>query len=736
MLKRILPLLVATLLFMGTINSALLSRLVAADTVPTNLIQNASVENLDSSNAPTNWTADNWGTSNTTLTTTTDAHTGSHALTVSTTSRASGDAKWIPDAATVTPGSSYNYGEFYKSSVASEIDAVYTTAAGAVSYAYITGLPASASWQPVNVTVTIPAGMQKVSIMHILATAGSVTTDDFSLTVPTAPVVVPPPTSGNLIANPAMETSNGQSPANWQSDSWGTNTAAFSYDQTGHTGRSVSVSISSYTNGDAKWYANPVSVTAGSAYTYSDYYKASTGSRTVLAYTNASNATTYVELAPAPASAGWSQYTASFTVPATITQVTAYHLLSAVGTLSLDDASLTVGTATPPTPPNPPAANGIIANSSVETSTNGSTPDGWESDGWGTNTAAYSYSSDAHTGSKSVKTTISSYTNGDAKWYFAPVTNINPGKTYSFSTWYKSSVQVGAVAAFTMTNGTTNFVTLSTPGAPNTSNWQQYKTNFDIPVGAKDATVYMLIANVGWVETDDYSLAPYVATPFTEGLVSLTFDDGWQSSYINGLPLLKKYKLTSTQFIVSGYIGASMYMTKSQIQAFQTQGSEIGSHTVSHPDLTTLNQVQLTNELKNSQVTLQSLFGKSAATSIATPYGAYNDNVLANIKLYYASQRSVDSGFNSKDNFNPYNVVVQNVDANTPNSQVAAWVAEAKSQKTWLVLVYHQVENTIAPGDIYAVKTSNLNTQLAGIKASGVTVKTYGAAFKEVSAQF
>lgn len=727
-LKRIAFSLLALLLLAAPFSGALQATVQADDT---NLLANSSVEVVGSDGNPTSWTADSWGTSDTKLSSTTDAYDGTRAVTITSTSRTSGDAKWTPDAVTVTAGKAYDYSDYFKASVPTEIDAVFYDASGNASYTYLTGLSASNTWQQATASFTAPDTAVRVSILHILATAGTLTTDDFSLTLKAAPIVLPPPTSGNLIANASMETASGNSPANWNSDHWGTNDVAFSYDTTGHTGsHSASVTVKSYTDGDAKWYANPVSVSAGKTYTYSDYYKSGVSTRVVVAYQDASGAYTYLDLPSVPSSTDWKQYQADFTVPANMTSVTVYHLIDQVGTLTLDDVSLSLKDDTPP-----PPATGTIANASVESSSNGTTPDGWQSSAWGTNDASFGYASDAHSGNHSIKTAITTYTDGDAKWYFDPLAALQAGKVYSFSAWVKSSTQAHAVAAFQMQDGTTQYATLSALQSPNATAWQQYTTKFSVPVGATSTTVYMLISSVGWVETDDYSLNLYVPTPFKEGLVSLTFDDGWTSTYQNGLPLLKKYNLKSTQYIISGYIGAPMYMNKTQIRQFKRQGSEIGSHTVSHPDLTTLSATDLTHELKDSQATLQSIFGKGEATSVASPYGTYNDNVIANMKLYYKAHRSTDAGFNSRDTFNPYNVVVQNVDYDTPNAQVEAWVAQAKADKTWLVLVYHQVEDTMTPGDIYAVKTSNLDAQLQYIKNSGVTVKTFGQALAEVTAQ-
>lgn len=65
--------------------------------------------------------------------------------------------------------------------------------------------------------------------------------------------------------------SSGTQPIGWQKDKWGENTTTFAYLNTGYTGsRSVKVTISKYTSGDAKWYFNPIPVSPNASYNFSD----------------------------------------------------------------------------------------------------------------------------------------------------------------------------------------------------------------------------------------------------------------------------------------------------------------------------------------------------------------------------------------------------------------------------------------------------------------------------------
>ncbi|MEV7635170.1 polysaccharide deacetylase family protein, partial [Pseudarthrobacter enclensis] len=204
----------------------------------------------------------------------------------------------------------------------------------------------------------------------------------------------------------------------------------------------------------------------------------------------------------------------------------------------------------------------------------------------------------------------------------------------------------------------------------------------------------------------------------------MTFDDGWASQYNNALPVLNKYGIPATMYIISGSINdVPAYMTQAQIQAFANRGDEIASHTVNHADLTTLTATQRNNELSQSKSTLQQMFGPSAAIDFASPYGAYNATSTAAVKTQYATQRNTDDGFNSPAGFDPYNLLVQNVVSTTSNATVQGWINSAKANNTWLILVYHEVGANIG-GDIYHTDTAALDAHMAAVKNSGLPMVT------------
>jgi peptidoglycan/xylan/chitin deacetylase (PgdA/CDA1 family) len=241
----------------------------------------------------------------------------------------------------------------------------------------------------------------------------------------------------------------------------------------------------------------------------------------------------------------------------------------------------------------------------------------------------------------------------------------------------------------------------------------------------------MFLDRNGWLQTDDYSIENYTPTGFSRGLVTLTFDDGHEENSTNALPVLQQFGFKSTQCFATSFIEGQPQATLDKVLAFKNAGHEICSHSVTHPQMTTLTDANLDYEAKHSQEYLQSLIG-GPVPNFATPYGDYNQRVNDTLKKYYQSHRTVDEGYNSKDNFDKYRLRVQNILDTTTAAQVQAWVQQAQADKTWLILVYHRVANDPGPYDSYI---NDFTAQMQAIKNSGITVKTYQDALTETLGQ-
>lgn len=106
--------------------------------------------------------------------------------------------------------------------------------------------------------------------------------------------------------------------------------------------------------------------------------------------------------------------------------------------------------------------------------------------------------------------------------------------------------------------------------------------------------------------------------------IIVTFDDGGEGTYTNALPIMQKYGFTGTAYIVYNYIGIGGYMDVDQIRALYSAGWEIGSHSISHANLTVRSDRQK-DEIVDSRMKLRALLDVPILT-FAYPFGAYNSD--------------------------------------------------------------------------------------------------------------
>lgn len=136
------------------------------------------------------------------------------------------------------------------------------------------------------------------------------------------------------------------------------------------------------------------------------------------------------------------------------------------------------------------------------------------------------------------------------------------------------------------------------------------------------------------------------------------FDDGFKDNLLNALPILKKYNISATIFVVPEYAdsGKAEYLNWDDIRQLKKEGIEIGSHTYSHFVLTQANQKDLENELVSSKAKIEKEID-SVVEAFSYPKGRVNNVVAlavknAGYKYAITTKYGVNSfGFISK---NPY----------------------------------------------------------------------------------
>ena len=392
---------------------------------------------------------------------------------------------------------------------------------------------------------------------------------------------------------------------------------------------------------------------------------------------------------------------------------------SSQSTLSESDAALTINHPVATSGPN------LFPNPGIETLA-GANPAGWFNNRTGDNNATFTQVL-GHNSNRGLRIDATNFKSGTADW-FTGLTTVQPNSYYQFSDYYRSNVPTHITLQLKDDQGNQRFYSLGT--IPYSTSWAPYSVRFFVPGNVHQVMLSHTLDRVGALETDDYALNAATPTGFNQPLVSVTFDDGRESAHASALPLMKQYNVVSTQYIVTGILGTKGYETPSDLYDFRNAGHEIASHTLTHPDLTKLKDKDLQTELTVSHNGITKCYND--ATDFAAPYGTYDVRTTTAIKGHYQTARSTDTGLNTADHINPYELKVVNMRSDTTPEQLQGWLDAAKANHAWLILVYHQVDTSGAP---FSRNPNDFAHDLQKIVASGISVKTVHDAYADIQPQ-
>lgn len=168
----------------------------------------------------------------------------------------------------------------------------------------------------------------------------------------------------------------------------------------------------------------------------------------------------------------------------------------------------------------------------------------------------------------------------------------------------------------------------------------------------------MSILYLAGYQTLDLSILPNYLQEnkiFPKNSFAITFDDGYKSVYEQAFPVLQKYNFTATIFITVGKTkpliaferlpsmqGRTM-LSWQEIKLMQAANISIGSHTLTHTNLTKLSTAEQIAEIYQSKIIIEDILG-TEVSNFAYPYGIYDKTSLELVQEHYSCACSTKLG--------------------------------------------------------------------------------------------
>ncbi len=117
------------------------------------------------------------------------------------------------------------------------------------------------------------------------------------------------------------------------------------------------------------------------------------------------------------------------------------------------------------------------------------------------------------------------------------------------------------------------------------------------------------------------------ALKFSTPAVALTIDDGCETDLLTIAPVLKQFGYGATFYVTAGLLGKPGYMSPAQLRELSALDFEIGSHSMTHPYLSDLDDSSLHHEIADSKVMVENIIGK-AVEHFSCPGGRYDSRTI------------------------------------------------------------------------------------------------------------
>lgn len=226
------------------------------------------------------------------------------------------------------------------------------------------------------------------------------------------------------------------------------------------------------------------------------------------------------------------------------------------------------------------------------------------------------------------------------------------------------------------------------PGPPRPVPILMYHVTTDPPANAPFPDLYVrasefadqmhALKQAGYVAVTQQELwdAWHRGGPLPARAVVVSIDDGYRSNFLNARPVLRRLGWPAVLNLKVGNLSEPEYgLTDGQVKELIADGWEIDSHTIDHPDLTTVDAATLTREVAESRAELERRFGVPV-NFFCYPAGRYDDAVVAAVeRAGYLGATTVEPGLAQPDG-SPFTLNRVRVNSGVSGASLVSQLAE------------------------------------------------------------
>lgn len=118
-----------------------------------------------------------------------------------------------------------------------------------------------------------------------------------------------------------------------------------------------------------------------------------------------------------------------------------------------------------------------------------------------------------------------------------------------------------------------------------------------------------------------------------EKVIIITMDDGWLGNYTEAFPILKKYNVPATIFIVNNLVGTEDYFSWEQAKEMYDSGLvKIHCHGYKHIDYANVGKETLISDYTKSHKEIEEHLGEKQQKIMAYPAGSSSDSSIKALK--------------------------------------------------------------------------------------------------------